>query len=320
MEATYKYDKVARSDTLPDPEYHPEPHSKTAIVFCLFAAVLFGFLTSTAWSWISHLPPSELTCGASVAEAQALGCKFDLLSTGWVPHQCFDEASEIEYREWIINTNHSGRGPFPYFKDKELSQPIDGIDALSKYDKIVYTTMEEHLAHCAQLMKRTLRAALSRSRMAGLNMDKDEDGAVITSEHIAHCVKILWTKDEYIKRYNYTSFIIPVTMVANEEVSRLVDDIVGNIELLLQREDALCAEFLACIIIVGSNTEPKFEVSSFPSAWQTKQVFNFKKQDGAAPILGPYVKVGSKLCQALRLYDDEVNAFSLPLRKIQDGR
>jgi hypothetical protein len=206
MAFSYKYDRITKSDSISDPENHPKPLSKTALTLYLLAATLLGFLTSTAWTYISHLPPPKLHCGNSVAEAQTLGCKFDLLSTGWIPHQCYDEASETEYREWIINTNNSRRGPFPYFKDKELSQPIEGIDALSKYEGLVYTSMEEHLAHCTQLMRRTHRAALSRGRMARLNVDKGGDGAVVTSEHIAHCVKMIWTTEEYLRKYNYTTF------------------------------------------------------------------------------------------------------------------
>ncbi|KAF2451062.1 hypothetical protein P171DRAFT_516791 [Karstenula rhodostoma CBS 690.94] len=211
MASSYKYDIIAESDSKPVPENHSEPRSKTALALYLLAAALLGFLTSTTWFYISQLPPAKLHCGNSFADAQALGCKFDLLSSGWIPHQCFDEASETEYREWILNTNHSRRGPFPYFKDKELTQPIEGIDALSKYEDLIYTTMEEHLAHCTQLMRRTHRAALSGGRMAGLNADKDEGGAVVSSSHVAHCVKMIWRTEEVM---------IWVRIVANCERDR----------------------------------------------------------------------------------------------------
>ncbi|KAL5411101.1 hypothetical protein PMIN06_004606 [Paraphaeosphaeria minitans] len=206
MAISYQYDKVAESDSIPESKDHHGPRSKTTLALYLAAAALLGFLTSSVLSYISHLPPTKLHCGSSYDEAQALGCKFDLLSSGWIPHQCFDESSETEYREWILNTNNSRRGPFPYFKDKELTQPIDGIDALSRYESLIYTTMEEHLAHCTQLMRRTHRAAVSGSRMAGLNVDKDEVGAVVDSSHIAHCVKMIWRTNEYLTKYNYTTF------------------------------------------------------------------------------------------------------------------
>ncbi|KAK7184495.1 hypothetical protein PSPO01_09529 [Paraphaeosphaeria sporulosa] len=206
MAISYKYDKVSESDSIPELKGHPYPRSKAKLALYLVTAALLGFLSSSVLSYISHLPPTKLHCGSSYADAQALGCKFDLLSSGWIPHECFDEASETEYREWILNTNNSRRGPFPYFKDKELTQPMEGIDALSRYEDLVYTTMEEHLAHCTQLMRRTHRAAVSRGRMAGLNMDQDEGGAVIDSSHIAHCVKMIWRTDEYLTKYNYTTF------------------------------------------------------------------------------------------------------------------
>lgn len=206
MASALKYDKLAESDSIPEPQGHPGPHSRITIALYLLAATLFGFFASSVLSYISHLPPTKLHCGSSYAEAQALGCKFDLLSSGWIPHQCFDEASETEYREWILNTNNSRRGPFPYFKDKLLTQPIEGIDALSRYENMVYTTMEEHLAHCTQLMRRTHRAAINLGRMSGLNVDKDGGGAVIDSSHIAHCVKMIWKTDEYLTKYNYTTF------------------------------------------------------------------------------------------------------------------
>lgn len=205
MAIAYKYDKISESESIRESRAH-DYRPKALLALYLIIATLLGFLASSVLSYISHLPPTKLHCGSSYAEATALGCKFDLLSTGWIPHQCFDEASETEYREWIVNTNNSGRGPFPYFKDKALTESFENIDALSRYEGLIYTTMREHLAHCTQLMRRTHRAALSGSRMAKLNVDEDDGEAVVTSEHIAHCVKMIWRKEEVLKKYNSTTF------------------------------------------------------------------------------------------------------------------
>lgn len=44
------------------------------------------------------------SCGKSVAEAIANGCKYDLLASAWLPEQCRDDELTAEF-------NKAGPGP-----------------------------------------------------------------------------------------------------------------------------------------------------------------------------------------------------------------
>jgi hypothetical protein len=110
-----------------------------------------------------------------------MGCKFDLLSYMWLPRECLDEATAIEFEDWVRREERLF-GPWPFFSDRNGTSRISDQAALAERVGIkTYTTQEEHLGHCI-FMTRRFRRAL-------------DGGFLIQSEntmgHVEHCANEL---------------------------------------------------------------------------------------------------------------------------------
>ncbi|KAF2206316.1 hypothetical protein CERZMDRAFT_10661, partial [Cercospora zeae-maydis SCOH1-5] len=124
-------------------------------------------------------------CGNTVDEAKARGCSFDFLSHNWVAPPCLDPLTDSEYREYVGGQVRK-LGPFPYYLDVEGKHHIEDETAFSLLangptlaDQHVYTTREEHLAHCTFLLRRTHRAAIGQVKL------NDENAQLW---HTKHCL------------------------------------------------------------------------------------------------------------------------------------
>lgn len=164
------------------------------IILALTAALCLWVVLVTAWRTTVHPSPraaryekKTLHCGNTTAEAEAAGCAFDLLSHNWVAPPCLDPLTEAEYRAYVSSPERK-LGPYPYFLDAEGTRRVgderafallaDGHPVLA--DQHVYTTREEHLAHCKFLLRRTHRAAEGKVRLNDENLG---------FWHMAHCLE-----------------------------------------------------------------------------------------------------------------------------------
>lgn len=153
------------------------------IVLHITAALCCWIVLVTAWRTTMH-PTSRaikyekqtLECGNTTAEAEARGCAFDLLSHNWLPQPCLDPLSEAEYREYVSSPDRL-YGAYPYFLDKDGTQRISDEREFSMLangptlaDQHVFTTREEHLAHCSFLLRRTHRGAEGKVRINDENL------------------------------------------------------------------------------------------------------------------------------------------------------
>ncbi|KAK8102124.1 hypothetical protein PG984_015270 [Apiospora sp. TS-2023a] len=120
-------------------------------------------------------------CGDSVAEARAMGCRFDPLAAAWLPAHCRDD-------ELIEQFNHAGPGTdgaWSYYTDPEKTgvmnlEEVGGLGRIRRYvfaDKYV----EQHIQHCHYVWLKLHRMRTTRVRLAMRN-DK--------VEHIMHCMKM----------------------------------------------------------------------------------------------------------------------------------
>ncbi|KAJ5754099.1 uncharacterized protein N7511_008252 [Penicillium nucicola] len=175
----------------------PRPHrlqQLREVILILAAAICLWIVLVTAWRTTVH--PASVTvryekktlhCGNSTAEAEAAGCAFDLLSHNWMAPQCLDPLTEAEYRAYVTSPERM-MGPYPYFLDAEGTRRVgderafallaDGHPVLA--DQHVYTTREEHLAHCKFLMRRMHRAVEGKVRLNDENLG---------FWHTAHCLE-----------------------------------------------------------------------------------------------------------------------------------
>lgn len=113
-----------------------------------------------------------LTCGRNRDEAKSLGCEYDILTNHWLPGKCTDPKSIQDYRadgSWMPFADEA--------RTKQLK--VEDLGALDFY----YTSMRDHIVHCAMLWKRQYRA-LSEGW-------KYVDSITAEREHTDHCAKFL---------------------------------------------------------------------------------------------------------------------------------
>jgi hypothetical protein len=122
-----------------------------------------GFLTTET---------DYLTCGHSPEEAHARGCTYDILSNHWHPKECLDEKSVKEYQmddSW-----------WP-FADANHTIPLN-MDELG-FQEFYYTSLRDHIVHCAVLWRRQYRAWTEGWRYL--------DDVLIAEHHSMHCSQFL---------------------------------------------------------------------------------------------------------------------------------
>ncbi|KAJ9143218.1 hypothetical protein NKR19_g6942 [Coniochaeta hoffmannii] len=124
---------------------------------------------------------TELHCGNSSAEARSLGCVFDLLTNNWMPKSCADPYTDAEYREWVMDPSRD-MGAWAFYHDDKAVQQIPSEDALSDLvGHHIYTTTENHLAHCVFLARRMHRLVTGEIAAVAHN----------TFSHTMHCTSAL---------------------------------------------------------------------------------------------------------------------------------
>ncbi|KAF2223389.1 hypothetical protein BDZ85DRAFT_172817, partial [Elsinoe ampelina] len=111
-------------------------------------------------------------CGRSVPEAQKLGCTYDILSNHWVPDKCMDEQAVKWYQ---------ADGSWQGFADENRTEVVD-VAAMGTTG-LYYTSMRDHIVHCAILWKKQF-AAFYRERGY-------YDSLIVDPEHTDHCVDFL---------------------------------------------------------------------------------------------------------------------------------
>ncbi|KAF1736524.1 hypothetical protein CRV24_002130 [Beauveria bassiana] len=102
-------------------------------------------------------PLGTCNCGTSVAEARAMGCKYDALSSAWLPARCIDEELSREFE--MAGPGPSGR--WSYWKDINLTEELS-VSELGDYADVsgfeYHTTQEWHFVHCIFYWRKQYRS------------------------------------------------------------------------------------------------------------------------------------------------------------------
>lgn len=152
--------------------------SAILMVACGSAVLLLSHVTFKSQVKNSSAPS---TCGTTVAEAKANGCEFDVLSECWLPKECRDRETDLEFHKWLQSDDRQ-LGPWPFFEDREMTRRIPDEKALSQWvDQLIFTPHEEHVGHCI-FMARKLRRAMEGE----LRMDT-RNGPL---NHTIHCTNV----------------------------------------------------------------------------------------------------------------------------------
>ncbi|ATZ47689.1 hypothetical protein BCIN_03g00020 [Botrytis cinerea B05.10] len=148
----------------------------TVALLCLFpisVVVIYGIFQ---YQGKQLVPKSRtFTCGNTTVDAQQNNCVYDPLAVSWVPRQCLDSKSLQEYND---------HGPWEYFQNKNRSGKIDPLDLGFE---MYYTTIREHVVHCAIVWQRLHRFTTGSHKNLVFTSSLSESKL----EHTEHCSRML---------------------------------------------------------------------------------------------------------------------------------
>ncbi|KAH8742626.1 hypothetical protein F5883DRAFT_668311 [Diaporthe sp. PMI_573] len=129
---------------------------------------------------------SNCSCGATIQEARALNCAFDVLSLSWLPPTCRDDALTHEFAT-------SGPGPdgeWDYWADANRTSPLTLEEVASlagRSDGLVYTTLGFHVQHCSYYWRKYWRVVKG---VGALAMEARYD----QESHVEHCQHVFMSE------------------------------------------------------------------------------------------------------------------------------
>ena len=124
--------------------------------------------------------PPSLTCGNTVADAEAAGCTFDILTKAWLPAEC-DRHGTSNYLKIAAWNNDS----WPYWADKDGTREVDVAEMARMAESgggEWWVTEREYLAYCAWINIRMAHGVSTGSRFDRITRDY---------EHSRHCTALL---------------------------------------------------------------------------------------------------------------------------------
>lgn len=160
-----------------------KPRRSSGSTACILSLVLFGltWIAIVAYAFNKHPTYfadqlSPCSCGDNLAQARAMGCKYDSVAAAWLPAQCRDEENTAEF-------DISGPGPageWTYYTDWDKTDTISlaEIENLPDTGGSFYTTHEWHIQHCLYTFRKIWRAPTT-----GVIIEHRFD----TDAHLKHC-------------------------------------------------------------------------------------------------------------------------------------
>jgi hypothetical protein len=154
----------------------------------LLQIILLSVLIVMVYFNLQHqpLPPFSKTaratgCGNTSETAKAAGCLFDPLSYEWTAPKCYDYETVAEFRTFLAKTPLQ-HGPYPFFRSNNTADRVaDEEEFSTRVGLRTFSTDEEHLIHCAFMLRR-----LERAREGHFKWDRSGGYA-----HTAHCSNML---------------------------------------------------------------------------------------------------------------------------------
>ena len=124
------------------PAASASPHTWWAATSTAAAVLLLGLYMFTPRPWLRSDHPARIHhvgCGSTPAEAEAAGCKFDIMSYTWVQPACFDQ--ELMY-------DFLGQRDWTWYPDEETQDALTVTDVAAGQHEFVYVTWEYYTTHC----------------------------------------------------------------------------------------------------------------------------------------------------------------------------
>ncbi|CZT03576.1 uncharacterized protein RAG0_10297 [Rhynchosporium agropyri] len=131
-----------------------------------------------------------LTCGDTFEEAEAAGCKFDIMTFVYTPPACYDEEAALDAVNGDSELAPSrATGVWPWWRYENQTDPLpQTVEVLSSI-KPVWTNNVYHRAHCLYLWRVSHRAMtrVASSPPGGVWVYEK----MVEWAHVTHCNKLL---------------------------------------------------------------------------------------------------------------------------------
>lgn len=101
----------------------------------------------------------QLSCGNTFEEAEAVGCKFDIMTFVYTPPACYDEEEALGAMDETSDLAPSrATGTWPWWRYENHTDPLPQTVEALKSIKPVWTNNVYHRAHCLYLWRVSHRA------------------------------------------------------------------------------------------------------------------------------------------------------------------
>jgi hypothetical protein len=165
---------------------------------------ILGHLSSAQSQNPRNSAASGCDCGASIAEAISMGCKFDSLAAAWLPAHCRDDELTAEFQ----TVGDGPDGNWIYYADVNHTSTLtlDEVAALADIPSAtVHMGPTHHKMHCRFYWRKQYRVkSKNDGRIVEPNFDNEG--------HIKHCGRTLLRKG-----YSATS---PILLNTNSRSGR----------------------------------------------------------------------------------------------------
>lgn len=159
-------------------------------LFWLTIVLLVSHPPKTIWSSTTSSPSKSRdphhnittnarlqTCGTTPTQARSLGCKYDILLNNWIPAPCYDDEFIQEYTDDESWGAYFDRNMTILLSPTEMSE-----------SEFYYTSVRDHINHCAILWKKQFFAFYEQRRAI--------DTIVVSAGHTDHCAQYLMDVEE----------------------------------------------------------------------------------------------------------------------------
>ncbi|XP_014551712.1 hypothetical protein COCVIDRAFT_20058 [Bipolaris victoriae FI3] len=191
LEKDHQYAPVASDEELSGRRRRSPFNRSTGCVMISIFLAFFLITGVVVLVYEGQIPPKEdkshTECGASLADFEANGCEFDVLSYAWMPTRCKDTATSDEFRSWLSDPLRH-LGPWPFFTEMSEGSSLarnripSEEDFGNRWEMQVWSSVEEHLAHCMFLFLHVSRVAFGEAPRR----------AIDTYGHAEHCFHAIW--------------------------------------------------------------------------------------------------------------------------------
>lgn len=165
--------------------------AKIIVTVLVLVSLGMGFVFAQTLSQVSTVPAQvqhlnssmeQISCGTTSEQASTTNCTYDYLAHLWLPPTCNhqDLPSTPDRNHMYLHAGPNST-QFSYFLDAEGLYPVD--IATQPYHTGIFSSVQEHLAHCAFTLLRTS----DWMRHGGMWERK-----VLSPDHMEHCVMLLY--------------------------------------------------------------------------------------------------------------------------------